>query len=80
MGVCRGEKQNLDAVREPHRAVILMKEIATEGVVFRWEFAVVSGDIIQCVCGLFRDIKKIIFKRKKEKSVVFDNYYLHLSL
>ena len=40
----------------------------------------VSGDIIQYVCGLFRDIKKFIFKRKKEKSAVFDNYYLHFSL
>lgn len=67
MGVCRGEKQKLGAVGKPLRAVILMKESATKGGVFRWEFAVESGDIIQCVCGLFRDIKNFIFKRKKEK-------------
>ena len=80
MEVCRGEKQKLGAVGEPLRAVILMKKSATEGVFFWWEFAVVRGDIIQCVCGLFRDIKNFIFKRKKKKSAVFDNYYLHLSL
>ena len=34
VGVCRGEKQKLGAVGKPLRAVILMKESATEGVFF----------------------------------------------
>ena len=32
--VCRGEKQNLDAVGKPLRAVPLMEKSATEGVFF----------------------------------------------
>ena len=68
MGDCRGEKQNLDAVREPLRAVFLMKKSTTEGVFF---WVGVCRDEKQNLGAVRKPLRAVFLMKKSGTEGVF---------